>query len=109
MTSRILAPRVAVAFAVLCTLVWTSGVEAQLRRPRAQVTPLVEGAAAPGGRARVALKVVLPEGLHTQSNKPRDPNLIPTELTVDAPAGVTLSGIVWPKPTAFQVEGLPEK
>jgi len=45
---------------------------------------------------RVALKVSLPEGLHTQSNKPRDENLIPTVLTVDAPAGVTVDEIVWP-------------
>ncbi len=50
--------------------------------------------------------MVLPEGLHTQSNKPRDPNLIPTELTIDAPAGVTVDEIVWPKPTDFKVEGL---
>ena len=31
---------------------------------------------------RAALRVVLPEGLHTQSNKPRDPLLIPTVLTI---------------------------
>jgi thioredoxin:protein disulfide reductase len=81
-------------------------VRAQLRRPRAEVTPLAEGAAKAGGTARVALKVVLPEGLHTQSNKPRDPNLIPTELTIDTPKGVTVDEIVWPKPTDFKVEGL---
>ena len=33
-----------------------------------------------GRRSALALKVSLPEGLHTQSNKPRDPLLIPTEL-----------------------------
>ena len=60
-------------------------------RPKADVTPLTEAAGARGGTtARVALKVSLPEGLHTQSNKPRDPLLIPTELTIDAPAGVTV-------------------
>src|SRR5262249_8125399 len=40
-----------------------------------------------------------PEGLHTQSNKPRDENLIPTELSVTAPPGVTVKEIVWPAPT----------
>src|SRR5262245_21901845 len=79
---------------------------AQFRRPKADITPLVAGSARAGGSARVAVKVVLPEGLHTQSNKPRDPNLIPTELTIDAPAGVTVDEIVWPKPTDFKVEGL---
>lgn len=96
---------------VLCAVGALGGrdAHAQLRRPKADVTPLVEGTARPGTPARVALKVVLPQGLHTQSNRPRDPNLIPTELTVDAPSGVTVSEIVWPQPTDFQVEGLPEK
>jgi DsbC/DsbD-like thiol-disulfide interchange protein len=76
-----------------------------MRRPRAAVTPLVEGTVRAGDRARVALKVSLPEGLHTQSNKPRDPNLIPTVLTIDAPAGVTISEVVWPPATDFTVAG----
>ena len=50
---------------------------------------------------RVALKVSLPEGLHTQSNKPRDPLLIPTELAIEAPAGIAAEEIVWPPSTAF--------
>ena len=78
---------------------------AQSRRPRADITPLVADGVRAGGPARVAVKVVLPEGLHTQSNKPRDPNLIPTELTIDAPAGVTVDEIVFPKPTDFKLKG----
>jgi thioredoxin:protein disulfide reductase len=69
---------------------------AQLARPRAEVTPLVEGPARAGSTVRAALKVTVPEGLHTQSNKPRDKTLIPTTLTIDAPAGVTIGEIVWP-------------
>jgi DsbC/DsbD-like thiol-disulfide interchange protein len=72
----------------LCVLV--SDASAQIRRPRAEVTPLVEKEAHPGAAVRVALKVSLPEGLHTQSNKPRDENLIPTELSVTPPPGVTV-------------------
>jgi len=84
----------------------SSGAAAQAGRPRAQVTPLVETeSAAPGSTVRVALQVSLPEGLHTQSNKPRDPLLIPTELTVDAPATVTVDEIVWPPSTDFVVAG----
>ncbi len=70
---------------------------AQFVRPRADVAAVVERAAVPAGdRARVALQVSLPEGLHVQSNRPRDPSLIPTELSVEAPAGVTVREIVYP-------------
>ncbi len=72
---------------------------AQANRPRATVTPLVEGPARAGARVRVALKVAVPEGLHTQSNRPREPAFIPTVLTVDPPPGVTVDEIVWPPPT----------
>jgi thiol:disulfide interchange protein len=51
------------------------------------------------------LKVALPEGLHTQSNKPRDPLLIPTELTIEAPTTITVDEIVWPPSTDFVVAG----
>jgi len=69
---------------------------AQPGRPKATVVPLVEGPAHAGSSARLALKVTVPEGLHTQSNKPRDPLFIPTTLAVDAPANTTVDEIVWP-------------
>ena len=79
---------------------------AQVRRPKAEVTPIADtdGVYA-GGPARVALHVSVPEGLHTQSNKPRDPNLIPTELTIDAPAGVTVEELVFPPSTDLKQVG----
>jgi len=68
---------------------------AQMRRPRADVTPVVERANAHAGDAvRLAVKVTLPEGVHTQSNKPSDDSFIPTVLAVDPP--FTVSEIVWP-------------
>src|SRR6266850_5367851 len=96
--------------AVLCILHFAAllspTVSAQLRRPRADVTPLVETESVPAGSpVRVALKVSLPEGLHTQSNKPRDPLLIPTEITIDTPSGVTVEEIVWPPSTDFNSAG----
>ncbi len=69
---------------------------ARTTRPKAEVSPLVEGPARAGSTARIALRVSVPEGLHTQSNKPRDPTLIPTTLTVDAPTGVAVEEVVWP-------------
>ena len=80
------------AFIVLGTVAG----HAQLARPRADVVPLVEGPAHAGSPVRVALKVTVPEGLHTQSNRPRDKALIPTTLTIEAPAGITVDEIVWP-------------
>jgi len=78
---------------------------AQIRRPKADVTPIVEPTTRSGTSARVAIKVSLPEGLHTQSNKPRDPNLIPTELAIDAPGGVQVEEIVWPPATDLKQLG----
>src|ERR1700704_6034450 len=82
-------------------LMLTAGLlHAQLGRPKAEITPLVEGdAVRVRGPVRLALQVSLPEGLHTQSNKPRDPNLIPTALTIDAPPGVTVEELVFPPST----------
>ncbi len=58
------------------------------------------------GPVRLALKVSLPEGLHTQSNKPRDPTLIPTVLTIDAHPGATIDEIVFPPSTDLKQAGL---
>jgi thiol:disulfide interchange protein len=80
---------------------------AQLRRPQAEVTPIVDAGGAPaGGSARVALRVALPEGLHTQSNRPRDPTLSPTALAIDTPPGMTVEEIVWPPSTDLKQAGL---
>jgi cytochrome c biogenesis protein CcdA len=87
-------------------LPFSTTAQGQFARPKADVTPLVElESVRAGGPARVALKVALPEGLHTQSNKPRDETLIPTELTVDAPSGVTVDEIVWPPSTDLNQAG----
>ena len=92
---------------VLCVLGGASAASAQ-SRPRAEITPLVEKSAGPSGKVRVALKVALPEGLHTQSDKPRDPTFIPTVLTIEPPAGVTVEEIVYPKASDLKQAGLPE-
>jgi thiol:disulfide interchange protein DsbD len=81
------------------TVFWAAEApRAQGRPPRATVTALVESdGVAQGGSARVALKVVLPEKLHANSNKPRDPSLIPTVVTITPPDGVTIEEIVYPQ------------
>jgi thiol:disulfide interchange protein DsbD len=79
---------------------------AQTQRPRAEVTPLVAtDGVRPGTELRAALQVKVPEGLHVNSNKPRDENLIPVRLTVTAPAGVNVTELVFPQPTDLKQRG----
>ena len=42
----------------------------------------------------------LPEDVHVQAHKPRDPSLIPTVLTLEAPPGVTVDAINYPPPAS---------
>jgi cytochrome c biogenesis protein CcdA len=61
-----------------------------------------------GTSARAVLRVTLPadhKGLHTNANKPRDPNLIPTELTIEPPAGIVATEIVYPEPIDLRQAG----
>jgi cytochrome c biogenesis protein CcdA len=78
----------------------------------ARLTAILENDGAPAGSpARAALQVSLPKepaGLHTNSNKPRDPNLIPLELSIDPPAGITVAEMVFPEPIDLKQAGLEE-
>jgi thiol:disulfide interchange protein DsbD len=93
-------------FAAVALAIGASPASAQLQRPRAELRALVESdSVRAGGPVRLALVVSLPEGFHTQSNRPRDPLLIPTVLTFDPPEGLTVDEIVWPPSTDFTVAG----
>jgi thiol:disulfide interchange protein len=103
MTSRF---RTALA-ALLCLVLSAATAFAQGRLPRAEVWPVVELDAVPAGAsARVALRVLLPEKLHANSNKPRDPSLIPTVLTVTPPPGITVEEIVYPPASDLVQKGV---
>ncbi|MES1254850.1 MAG: hypothetical protein ABUS56_04540, partial [Acidobacteriota bacterium] len=74
--------------------------------PAAQVTPVVEReTVAAGTTARLALQIALPDGYHVQSNAPRDPALIATTLTIDAPAGVAVDEVVFPRAVDVRLAG----
>jgi len=82
---------------------------AQGNRPRATLvasTPEVTLAA--GSTTIVSLRVELPAGVHVQAHQPNDPLLIPTVLTVDAPAGVTVASVRYPSPAELKQTGQPE-
>jgi thioredoxin:protein disulfide reductase len=97
--------------AALALLVVAAGV--WLTRPTAAqpgfsltVTQIVEGDARPGGTVKVALDFSVPPGFHLQSDRPRDPALIPTTLTIHPPPGVTPIEVVFPPSKDFKQEGL---
>ena len=96
-----------VASVALVVLAFASAANAQLRGVKAEVTPLAESDAVHAGTSvRLALKVALPDGFHVQSNKPRDPLLIATELAVDPPAGATVAEVVFPTPVDLKQAGV---
>jgi thioredoxin:protein disulfide reductase len=76
-------------------------------RPIAKLTTLTATTATPPGReVRLAVRAVLPAtDLHVQANIPSEEGLIPTVLTIDAPAGVTIEELVYPTSTEFAVAG----
>jgi thiol:disulfide interchange protein DsbD len=85
-----------VAGALMCA----PGLEAQSTRPRAEVTPVVNSERPrAGGPLALALQVRLPKDVHVQANKPRDPSLIATVLTLTPPEGVKIDEITYPAPS----------
>ena len=95
-----------VALVVAAFVAMPQAVPAQTGRPRAELTPVVETASVrPGETMRLSLKVRLPEHVHVQAHEPRDPSLIPTVLTVEAPPGITVEAITYPPPTELTQAG----
>ena len=77
--------------------------------PQAELTPLADRDSVRVGEAfHLATRVQLPEGLHVNSNQPRDPRLIPIVLTVGPTPGVSVLEIVYPVATELQQAGSPE-
>jgi DsbC/DsbD-like thiol-disulfide interchange protein len=89
--------------ALLLLLLAPALLVAQRGPAKAELAPVVEtDSITPGSDVRVALKVQLPEGFHMNSNRPRDPLLIPVTLAIPGPnqtmpAGVSVSEIVFPE------------
>lgn len=92
--------------AVAAALALAAPALAQSGRPRVEVTAVVASApASAGGTARLTLHVRLPEDVHVQAHEPRDPSLIPTVLTVEAPPGTTVAAVSYPPPAELTQAG----
>jgi cytochrome c biogenesis protein CcdA len=90
-------------------LVAATDAAAQVSRIRAETAALVDRDAVEAGAAlRGLVQVSLPEGFHVQSNRPRDPSLIPTQLFVTPPPGVEVTEVVYPAATEFVLPGFGE-
>lgn len=101
--------RVTVAAACALVALSASLADAQLRRVRAELAPAVDSKTVKAGApVSLSLKVTLPKELHVQANKPRDPALIPTVLTLTPPAGVTVGAITYPPAIDFAQAGADE-
>jgi hypothetical protein len=97
------------ASAVAATLLLTSAAAAQMLRPDIKVAaaPLA-GTVKAGGTVTVRLSVRLPKDVHVQSDKPRDPTVIPTVLTLAPPAGFSIDRIIYPKAVDLSQSGRAE-
>ena len=81
-------------------LVLLSGVTSPIaaQPPDVAINPVAEtDAVHPGTIAHVALAVTLDPGFHVNSNAPLDEFLIPTVLTLDPPAGISLDALAFPE------------
>ncbi len=61
----------------------------------------------PGGSVRAAITVRLPEGFHMNSDQPRDPNLIPITVSMEAVPAVASATVAFPAAVDLKQEGEP--
>ena len=60
----------------------------------------------PGGRVTAVIHVRLEKGYHVHSDKPSEPQFIPTELKLEPAPGVKAGVIAYPEGKSEKVEGL---
>ena len=96
-------------FLVFALVLSDGAIKAQLIKPKAKLVPVVgQQAIQPGRTVSLELRVEFREGIHVQSDKPRDPLLIPTVLTFTLPEGGTVEEIIYPPATDFVLVGQKE-
>ena len=87
--------RLVLAFAALTVLAAAQS-EFNPKPPEVSVTPVGRVSVTSGSAVNVPIKFWLSHGYHINSNVPRSELLIPTELTLQAPPGVSIR-ITYPK------------
>ena len=96
-----------ILFAVFAVLV-PLAVLAQKKQGEAATVKSVEikGDLKPGADVTAVVDVVLDKEYHTHSNKPSEPQFIPTVLTVAPTAGVKVGAVKYPEGKPLRVKGL---
>ena len=96
------------ALAMLASAFAVAAAEAQKKPGEAASLDKVEiqGDAKPGGNVVAVVRVKLEKNWHVQSNKPSEPNFIPTVLTPAPTPGVTVTTIKYPEGKSEKVQGL---
>ena len=86
------------ASGLIAALLLTLTAFAQPTKPNFTAAALAEtDGVAPGGVQRYAVQLTIPETWHVNAHEPLEEYLIATELTLDAPDGVTVEQIVYPE------------
>src|SRR5689334_11396077 len=95
--------------AALVAALFTSVLAAQApgKRPGMAELALIPATleAAPGSSARAAISVRLPEGFHMNSDKPREENLIPITVSMEAVPAVAGAVAAFPEAVDLKQEG----
>ena len=80
--------------------------QASPRLPYAEATAVaITEPVRAGTTVKAVLQVKVAPGFHIQSDKPRDPSLIPLTLTIDAPNGISVAGLTFPAAKDFLLKG----
>ena len=66
----------------------------------------IQGDVKPGATVTAVVHVKLEKGYHTHSNKPSEPDFIPTKLEVTPPVGVKTGATKYPEGKSEKVQGL---
>jgi len=77
--------------------------------PTPSVTCALEtGAAHPGASIHAVVRVAFAEGWHVNAHRPDDEYLVPTNLKIEPPIGITVREISYPAPEKVVLEGTGE-
>jgi thiol:disulfide interchange protein DsbD len=94
---------------LLALLLFGATAFAQIQKPKVDLTPSVTPASARAGtKVQASLRVRLPESVHVQSDKPADRSLIPTVLTLEPLAGITVERVTYPAASKLTQPGRAE-
>lgn len=66
----------------------------------------IKGAASPGGKVTAIVHVKVEKGFHTQSNRPSEPQYIPTVVTLKTPPGIKAGTIQYPQGKSYVMRGV---